>query len=166
MSIEAMKQALDAFEEIYCLWPAEQVVSKARETLRAAIAEASMQRLTDVQQEMDCYGDGNVYRGQRSSDSQAQTIRVKHEPGAWHHPDCEDACIACLIEREVEESYGTQGLSYLRRHVVAPLRREWVGLTDEEIAKLHYATEAQFMGTFKIEDIYHAIEAKLKEKNS
>jgi len=44
--------------------------------------------------------------------------------------------------------------------------REWVGLTDEEIAKLHYATKAQFMGTFKIEDIYHAIETKLKEKNS
>lgn len=35
----------------------------------------------------------------------------------WHHPDCEGECIACLIEREVEAAYGTQGLVYLRRHV-------------------------------------------------
>ncbi len=44
--------------------------------------------------------------------------------------------------------------------------REWVGLTDEEISELHYEIKARFMGTYKIEDIYRAIEAKLREKNT
>ncbi len=45
-------------------------------------------------------------------------------------------------------------------------KREWVGLTDEEIAELHHEIKVRLMGTFKIEDIYRAIEAKLKEKNT
>ena len=43
----------------------------------------------------------------------------KQEPVAWHHPDCEGECIACLIEREVHSAYGNQGLTYLRRHIGA-----------------------------------------------
>ena len=48
----------------------------------------------------------------------------------------------------------------------APPQRQWVGLTDEEIAKLHHEIKVRLMGTYKTEDIYRAIEAKLKEKNS
>ena len=44
------------------------------------IAEDAMQRLTDVQQEMDCYGDGNVYRGKRSSDSKTPTLTINGMP--------------------------------------------------------------------------------------
>jgi hypothetical protein len=44
--------------------------------------------------------------------------------------------------------------------------REWVGLTDEEIVELHHEIKVQLMGTYKTEDIYRAIEAKLKEKNA
>ena len=44
-------------------------------------------------------------------------------------------------------------------------RREWVGLTDEEITELHHEIKVRLMGTYKTEDIYRAIEAKLKEKN-
>ena len=44
--------------------------------------------------------------------------------------------------------------------------REWVGLTDEEITELHHKIKVQLMGTYKTEDIYRAIEAKLKEKNT
>jgi phage gpG-like protein len=44
-------------------------------------------------------------------------------------------------------------------------RREFVGLTDDEITKLHHEIKAQLMGTYKTEDIYRAIEAKLREKN-
>jgi hypothetical protein len=43
--------------------------------------------------------------------------------------------------------------------------REWTGLTDEEIDELHNEIKVRLMGTFKIKDIYLAIEAKLKEKN-
>ena len=49
----------------------------------------------------------------------------------------------------------------------APPRKEWVGLTDEEIRKMHY--EERFFGLLcdsdKFEKTARAIEAKLKEKN-
>ena len=41
----------------------------------------------------------------------------------------------------------------------------WVGLTDEEIAEMHNEIKVRLMGTYRTEDIYRAIEAKLKEKN-
>ena len=47
-----------------------------------------------------------------------------------------------------------------------PPQRPWVGLTEEEIAELHYEIKVRLMGTYKTEDIYRAIEAKLKEKNN
>jgi len=46
------------------------------------------------------------------------------------------------------------------------LPKPWAGLTDEEIAELHYEIKVRFMGTYKTEDIYRAIEAKLREKNT
>ena len=45
------------------------------------------------------------------------------------------------------------------------IHRPWVGLTDEEIAELHYEIKVRLMGAYKTEDIYRAVEAKLKEKN-
>lgn len=45
-------------------------------------------------------------------------------------------------------------------------RDEWVGLTDEEIADMHHEIKVKGMGAYKTEDIYRAIEAKLKEKNT
>jgi hypothetical protein len=47
-----------------------------------------------------------------------------------------------------------------------PPQRTWVGLTDEEITELHHEIKVRLMGTYKTEDIYRAIEAKLKEKNT
>ena len=45
-------------------------------------------------------------------------------------------------------------------------QRQWVGLTEEEIDSLHMEVKVQIMGTFDTKDIYRAIEAKLKEKNT
>ncbi len=53
-TIEAMKQALDALE-----LGESKLRFEAIAALRAAIAEAAMQRLTDVQQEMEHIGDAN-----------------------------------------------------------------------------------------------------------
>lgn len=47
----------------------------------------------------------------------AALAEPKAEPEAWHHPDCQGECIACLIEREVQVAFGNQGVAYLRRHV-------------------------------------------------
>jgi hypothetical protein len=52
------------------------------------------------------------------------------------------------------------------RESSAPPRREFVGLTEDEITKLHHEIKTQLMGTYKTEDIYRAIEAKLREKNT
>ena len=44
--------------------------------------------------------------------------------------------------------------------------KEWVGLTDEEIQELHYQVKVKGMGVYRTEDIYRAVEAALKEKNT
>lgn len=67
--------------------------------------------------------------------------QAEQEPVAWHHPDCKGECIACLIERAVQEYYGTQGLSYLRDHVTATPKR--TPLTDAEIRKCAQAMDAE-----------------------
>lgn len=54
------------------------------------------------------------------------------EPAKWHHPECEGECIACLIERVVQEAYGSQGLSYLQRHLTSsPAQQEPLTGGDE-----------------------------------
>ena len=45
-------------------------------------------------------------------------------------------------------------------------KKPWVGLTDEEITELHHEIKVRLMGTYKTEDIYRAIEAKLRSKNT
>jgi len=41
----------------------------------------------------------------------------------------------------------------------------WVGLTDEDIEQIHYGIKCKGIGAYSTNDIYRAIEAKLKEKN-
>ena len=48
------------------------------------------------------------------------------------------------------------------RAALAQPEREWVGLTDEEIAETHHEIKVKGMGAYKTEDIYRIIEAKLK----
>ena len=43
-------------------------------------------------------------------------------------------------------------------------KREWVGLTEEEMKKTWYEMK-NIMGWYSFEEIARAIEAKLKEKN-
>ena len=54
-----------------------------------------------------------------SQDTNERLAQPEQEPVAWHHPDCQGECIACLIQRAVQDAYGTQGLDYLLRHVTA-----------------------------------------------
>ena len=73
------------------------------------------------------------------------------------------------IEREAELRKG-QPYHFTKRKDddddIQDYVRPWVGLTDEEIVELHHKIKVQLMGTYKTEDIYRAIEAKLKEKNT
>ena len=49
---------------------------------------------------------------------------------------------------------------------ITPPQREFIGLTDKEIEQIHYGIKRKGMGAYSTNDIYRAIEAKLKEKNS
>ena len=46
------------------------------------------------------------------------------------------------------------------------IERPWVGLTDEEIVQRWDATVKYAPGDVRIKDFAHALEAKLKEKNT
>jgi hypothetical protein len=68
-----------------------------------------------------------------------EEAKLPVEPGAWHHPKCDGQCIACLIEKAVEDAYGTQGRDYMLRHInAAPVRTK--DLTDDEIMKINVDT--------------------------
>jgi hypothetical protein len=51
-------------------------------------------------------------------------------------------------------------------YLLSLVQKEWVGLTDEDIQGIHYQIKAKGMGVYSTEDIYRAIESKLKEKNT
>jgi hypothetical protein len=69
-------------------------------------------------------------------------------------------------ERGFIDGMQKQMQSSVDKAVNAMSQRTWVGLTDEEITELHHEIKVRLMGTYKTEDIYRAIEAKLKEKNA
>jgi hypothetical protein len=147
MSIAAMKQALDALENP---WVAgAEGVANAIIALRAAIAEAAMQRLTDVQQEMEP-------TAEKSSEVQPVAWMVLNSLG-----DDEDITY-------YEPSGGLlPGWSYkpLYTH---PTRCKWIGLTNEEIDFIAEKHKSTLVGKqyFAWYDYALAIETKLKEKNS
>ncbi len=77
------------------------------------------------------------------------------EPAKWHHPECEGECIACLIERVVQEAYGSQGLSYLQRHLTSPPAQR-KPLTDEQRKEIAKGWRGR---NWTVGDIIDAIEA-------
>jgi len=69
-----------------------------------------------------------------------------------------------LADRGDAEGYNA--VKVMCGNVQSLLKREWVGLTDEEIDGLHEEIKVRLMGTFNTKDIYRAVEAKLKERNT
>jgi hypothetical protein len=86
------------------------------------------------------------------------------------------------VEQPAQEPVGTLNISRYKGHLVnhdfdyfgelpdgtysvytAPPQREWVGLTDEEIAGIRLKSFDSIATNRKV---YEAIEAKLKEKNN
>jgi hypothetical protein len=141
--IKAMKQALEALEDP---WKAgAEGVADAIIALRAAIAEASMQRLTDVQQEMEQEPVAWIV----TTEMQDGTRRTY--PLTGRYKDVRDCC-----------DFGEPVPLYTH-----PPRREWVGLTDEEMRQAAQAMNAEPLaeGWKELIKFARAIEAKLKEKN-
>ena len=120
---EAMQMALDALDNVY-ITSNEAFHTQTVKTLSTALAQPEPEPVAIVQQE--AYGRGQVFWAQPASTFQDGTPlytappQREQAPPAWHHPDCEGNCMACLIEREVQTSFGNHGLDYLRRHVATP----------------------------------------------
>lgn len=131
MSVEVMKQALEALE----YFDGEYDVKDEITALRAAIAEASMQRLTDVQQEIEHSGGAN---------KMGEPIAYLCKHTGWFRK-AEDADAAFKVD-------------------AVPLyeasSREWVGLTDDEIRLF-----SSWLDEKMDAEVFAGIEAKLKEKN-
>jgi hypothetical protein len=89
------------------------------------------------------------------------------EPVAWHHPKCDGQCIACLIEKAVEDAYGTQGRDYMLRHInAAPIRTK--DLTHDEVEALFWKWKSASeypVPLFEFRDIARAVIAADREKN-
>ena len=90
-----------------------------------------------------------IYQAIKQAIEQAE----KQEPVAWMASDNKDIVYASEFD-------GQPGIRFDLPLYTAPPKREWVGLTDEEIRDVHWS---------KPMDEYSfaaAIEAKLKEKNT
>ena len=159
MTVAAMKQALDALE--VCeqsdygrkwIWPesahltAMGNVREAITSLRQAIAEAEKQD-GDCQQ---CGGKGCV-----ACDAREQ------EPVAWLYMEPNNPHINVHYD-DVDRSQFPHDEWF---PVYKQPKREWVGLTDEEIMEMldygQYGRVPQYARNF-----VEAVEAKLKEKNT
>jgi hypothetical protein len=71
------------------------------------------------------------------------------------------------IEEWIERNPNHVGMLPIEvcRQIWGTKKKEWVGLTDEDIQLIHYQLKTKGMGAYSTKDIYHAIEAKLREKN-
>jgi hypothetical protein len=139
--IEAMKHALEALEAVRWsrhLEDARTIAKNARYSLRQAIAEAEQWDTSDM-----------AHRSGGLSVEQAE----KQEPVAY-------------VSKEITTLGVVHKLNVPCFHYTAPPRKEWVGLTDEEVSEILDA-EIGFNSCFGPEKSFaRAIEAKLRERNN
>ena len=83
---------------------------------------------------------------------------AQQEPVAWLSTDCIGERYLCFTKPKDNDP--------VQPLYTAPPKREWVGLTDEEIQKVVSKKWWDWEDAFDIEGFSRAIEAKLKEKNT
>lgn len=159
---EAAQQALEALENDPVL---ENAKNNATAWLRAALTEDVPEtNFGNMAQEVDCYGDGNVYRGQRSSDSQTQTLTINGMPAV--EGPLSKAHRTCQESRHVEPVAYVTGYSkgYATVRPVDPCLLMPVGMalyrlppTINEMETVELATD-DCLGCLRLEDqLYDAL---------
>ena len=148
---KAAEMALKYFEGAYGL---EDMEFKIKEALRTALAQG-------VVQEIKPYDDGlkpNYYTEPEKW--------VKHDPVA-HLWECIGKWTAMIAhDGENANLAPTDWLVDAVKAATAPPKREWVGLTDEELDETIVEKLGLEADEFEMADFARAIEAKLKEKNT
>ncbi len=164
MSISAMKQALEALENVRIEYdfhgnPADEenkMIEPAITALRQAIAEAEKPAHTDhPSRHWDRTCPACVYERDISQERVDETAKSEH--------DIVGACVTCGAPHGFWLS--APPTDFISPSVVKAIsKREWVGLTDEEIKDIWgEPIDCMYSGHYwAIRDI----EAKLKEKNT
>lgn len=86
---------------------------------------------------------------------QALEQGLKQERSEWIQAKIESNKLVCALLRQAHDMIALSSL---------PPKREWQGLTDEEIDELWDETVKYAPSEVRIRDFARAIEAKLKEK--
>jgi hypothetical protein len=167
MSIEAMKQALEALDS-----DDPSIQLRAAVVLRQAIEQAEKQE--PVIGTKTWFEDGKVvtqhlhpsdiYANDISQERVDETVKDRHEPVFTKNELIRMAKKAGLawVEGLNGAGYGINKVEDLQNFAaIVAASREWVGLTDEEILAELPVTTSRPATSFA-----RAIEAKLKEKNT
>jgi hypothetical protein len=144
MSIEAMKQALEALDSKYIVNCGAWVVQRtnAMTALRQAIEQAEQWDTSDM-----------AYR--------PNGLSVEQEPVAWMVRDSIDGSwYPCAFENPAGAIKGESKPLY-----AAPPSKEWVGLTEEEIDEIYKQNHNQY-GEDTTGEYERELEAKLRERNT
>jgi hypothetical protein len=182
MSIEAMKQAVEAFEHIkkYVTddgampenWDAyHEKEYFALEALRQAIEQAEKQEKLCKY----CGGIGRVVCDGRCMPEQEPKAWIYEgnlhifDPTDWAiEPESVQPLYAAPPKRE-QEPFAPDWVNYRQGVIDGAAQREWVGLTDEEVHKIIddcTPDEAELEELNDFAKAIFAVEAKLKEKNN
>jgi hypothetical protein len=146
MSREAMQMALEALESVTGHF------TRTPSTLRDSEVRGDAHKAITVLRQALVDADDTSQKRVDEKEKREQ------EPVAWLSTDCIGERYLCFTKPKdndpVQPLYTT------------PPKREWVGLTDEEIQKVVSKKWWDWEDAFDIEGFSRAIEAKLKEKNT
>jgi hypothetical protein len=176
MSIDAMQQALEALEAINEMSkppmniPLAAEIDGAMDALRKAIRESALDGLAQTSQEIEWDTSDMAHRSGGLSVEQAEKQeKLCKYCGGIGRVVCDGRCmpeqepVAWMYKNGIYMSDPSNSVS--PEFVITPLytaspKREWVGLTDEEIV------EILDFDNPTIRKFAYAIEAKLKERNN
>ena len=169
---KAAEMALEALEELR--FANAPFLDEAMEALRTTLAQPEPEPAFYVIQATDRFGEGYeqtywedpngfpvytapVHAIDTSQERVDETAKRKHEPVAWHEPG---AYGNVTTHKDWALANGWEPL------YAAPPKREWVGLTDEEIMEAWKQIFEPGHTIYAIaKQMAMTIEAKLKEKN-
>jgi hypothetical protein len=93
------------------------------------------------------------------------------EPAAWGVDEGEGRCISLhdlyFVKEDADHMAELKGThAKVVALYTAPPKKEWVGLTDEEIQAVHYELKVQTQGAIGTIGMYRMLERALREKNN
>jgi hypothetical protein len=164
--IKAMKQALEAIKNN--AGNPERVYQLANAALKEALATPVQEPLMEPEGKCkECL----TYNGHQDGCSHATPPAAAQPAMSWEEMQSNylDLLSDVTQAKEVMRSAGCAGtfLEMFEEFATRPAaQRTWVGLTDTELVDMHATLMVKLRGCYETKDLYKAIEAKLKEKNT